>query len=84
MKKETDYYTAPSQEIFEDVKTSALKICKDHGFSQEKIDRIDGIQNIRDNCSYIVGMFDQVNQARLLVALKPPARKWLAEILKNN
>ena len=55
----TDYYTAPPQEIFEDIKENARKIWQSYddtyGYASEKIARID-IENISDNAWYIVAM----------------------------
>lgn len=68
--KQKDYYTAPSQEIFEDIKENAMKIWQGYddtyGYATEKINRIKDIKNVQDNAWYIVAMFDSNNQAKLL------------------
>ncbi len=83
-----DYYTAPPQEVFEDIKENAIKIWMTYddtvGYRTEKINRIKDIQNIEDNAWYIVAMFDQPNQVKLLLMLKPESAKLLGEILKQS
>lgn len=48
-----DYYKAPSQEVFEDIKKNAIKIWKTYdnefGYVDEKVNRIKDIQNVSDN-----------------------------------
>lgn len=69
-----DYYDTPPDEIFEDIHENAVKIWQTyddtHGYASEKIARID-IKNMSDNAWYIVAMFDQSNQAKLLSMVKP-------------
>ena len=64
------YYTAPTDEIFEDMKSGALKIWKqvaqDPRYLSEKTSRVEQIGNIGDNFMYILAMFD-INNQRLLV-----------------
>jgi hypothetical protein len=80
-----DYYKAPSQAIFNDIKKNAIKIWQTYddtyGYATEKINRIKDLQNVHDNAWYIVAMFDQDNQQRLLELLKPKSRIILLEIL---
>lgn len=65
-----NYYDTPPQEIFDDIKKNAMKIwntySNEFGYRSEKIDRIKDIKNIKDNAWYMVAMFDQNNQAKLL------------------
>lgn len=69
-----NYYQAPPQEVFDDIKENAEKIWRTyddtHGYATEKLERID-IKNIKDNAWYIVAMFDAQNQAKLLEMVKP-------------
>lgn len=69
------YYIAPSDEIFNDIKTNAIKIWSGYddefGYASEKIDRIKDIENVDDNYMYMVAMFDDNNQAKLYALLKP-------------
>jgi len=64
-----DYYTPPSQEVFEEVKRAAISVWKNYddtyGYATEKINMIKDIKNIRDNTWYMVAMFDVFNQAKL-------------------
>jgi len=70
MPKKFDYYQAPPDEIFEDIKENALKIWRTYddtyGYATEKIDRVKDLKNISGNAWFIVSMFDGVNQERLL------------------
>jgi len=63
------YYTAPSQEVFDEVKNEVINIWNDYddtfGYATDKINRIKNIQNIRDNFMYIMSMFDHVNIVKL-------------------
>ena len=67
---ETEYYVAPSKEVFSDIKRAAIDIWKTyddtHGYQSEKVNRIKDLQNLNDNYAYIVGMFDSHNQRKLL------------------
>lgn len=71
---EFDFYQAPPQEVFDDIKENAEKIWRTYddkyGYVTEKLRRID-IKNIGDNAWYIVAMFDSQNQAKLLEMVKP-------------
>lgn len=80
-----DYYTAPSDEIFNEIKEKAIEIWQTYddtyGYATEKITRVQEITNVKDNWGYIVGMFDSTNQQKLLAKLSPEAqnkvKQWL-------
>jgi len=76
-----DYYTAPSNEIFNDIKENAIKIWKTYdntyGYQDEKLNRIKDIKNFKDNTWFIVGMFDTNNQAKLLSMVKPETAEMI-------
>ena len=75
-----EYYTAPAQEIFDEIKREAIAIWKEYStyhHAQEKITYIEGIQNIQDNAWAIVGMFDLVNQGRLLARVSEKTRQLI-------
>lgn len=66
------YYTPPSDDIFEEVKTKAIELWTERYpeetspfYAQEKINRIKNIKNVEDNIMFIFAMFDYSNQ-RLL------------------
>ena len=77
------YYTAPSDEIFNEIKASAIRIWAgyndDHGYATEKTQRILEMKNIEDNAMYMVAMFDQVNQGKLASILSAEAREAIRE-----
>ena len=82
-----DYYQAPSQEVFDEIKAKAIVIRNSyddsHWYALEKIDRIKDIENIRDNARYIVGMFDMYNQAKLLSMVNEETYAVLQEVLRQ-
>jgi hypothetical protein len=71
---EFDYYQAPSQEVFEDIKKNAIEIWKtyddEHKYATNKINRIKDLENVSGNAWYIVAMFDCINQVRLISKCK--------------
>ena len=80
-----DYYTAPSDEVFNEIKEKSIEIWRTYddtyGYATEKIERVNSITNFKDNWGAIVGMFDSTNQQKLLAKLSPEARekveKWV-------
>lgn len=81
----SDYYTAPSDKIFNEIKDRAIEIwdCYDdrYGYATEKKDQVKAITNVKDNWGFIVGMFDSDNQQKLLSRLSPEARAKVAQWL---
>lgn len=75
-----EYYTAPPQHIFDDIKENAKKIWESydntHGYVTEKLQRID-IENFSDNAWYIVAMFDVPNQNKLLSMVEPETAEMI-------
>lgn len=53
-----EYYTPPSQEIFDDIKQASIKIWETYsdvgGYSSGKINSIKDLKNISDNYGYII------------------------------
>lgn len=80
------YYVAPSDEIFKDIKQSAINLWRTYddsfGYATSKISRIESIKNIKENAAYIVAMFDHANQNKLLATVNPITRVWLLELLE--
>lgn len=80
-----DYYKAPSDEIFNEIKGKSIEIWgtydDTYGYASEKIDRVKSINNVKDNWGSIVGMFDSTNQQKLLAKLSPEARAQVARWL---
>lgn len=70
-----EYYIAPAQQIFDDIKQAAIQIWNQyddtHGYRTEKLSRITDLQNISDNAWYMVAMFDTPNQNKLLTIVTP-------------
>ncbi len=83
-----DYYTAPPQHIFDDIKENAIAIWQSYddtyGYASEKIDRIKNIENVKDNAWYIVAMFDVDNQRALINAVTQETADMIISILREN
>lgn len=79
------YYTAPSDEIFEDIKQASIKIWNTYddtyGYASEKINSIKDLQNVKDNYMYVVAMFDSSNQRILLATVKPETAERIVEAM---
>lgn len=80
------YYTAPSDEIFNEVKSSAMQLWREvdtdndkYGYASGKIKQIENIQNVSDNFMYMVAMFDMNNQAKLVDKLTESACKEIKD-----
>ena len=69
MSEAFDYYKAPKQEVFVDIKAQAIALWNTYdnqfGYVDEKVGQIKDIKNIEDNTGYIVAMFDNINQKKL-------------------
>ena len=83
-----EYYTAPSDEIFESIKQASIEIWKTYdnefGYVDEKVNRIKDIKNFKDNTCYMVAMFDSSNQNKLLHSVNEEASAWIEDLLFNN
>ncbi len=83
-----EYYTAPSDDIFEDIQKCSIFIWSSFDaideYKSEKIDRIKDLSNISDNALFIVSMFDIFNQAKLLGLVKDETKNWLGKFLDSN
>lgn len=77
------YYTAPSDELFDEVKKEAIKIWdsydNSYGYVDEKTNRIIALKNVSDNFMYMVAMFDLTNQTKLAANLSEEARKAIRD-----
>lgn len=80
-----DEYTAPEQEIFDEIKSKAIKLWNTYdntyGYVDEKVSRIKNITNFKDNTCYIVAMFDSNNQQKLLNMVNEKTKIWLEDLL---
>lgn len=70
-----EYYTAPTDLVFYEIKAAALEIWAGyddtHGYASNKISIVKSCQNLQDNAWYLVAMFDPINQERLLAKVSP-------------
>lgn len=77
------YYTPPSDEAFEDMKSAAMQVWgqyfdSDH-YMKEKTARIKDITNIQDNFMYMLAMFDILNQRKCIDLLKQETKDAIKE-----
>jgi hypothetical protein len=74
----------PTEEIFNEMKTIASKIWNTYdntyGYVNEKLDRINSINNIQDNAMVFYRMFDHENQN----AFKYSASPEVLAYIQNN
>ena len=78
------YYKAPSDEAFEEMKKAAIEVWGQYadspgGYMEEKVSRIEGIQNVQDNFMYMLAMFDQDNQRKVIALLSEPTKDAVRE-----
>ena len=80
------YYTAPSDDIFEEVKKEAMKIWAEYEdpYKSEKINTIKDLKNVSDNVMYIIAMFDWVNQHKLARRLSPETKEAIFDRLATG
>lgn len=86
--EDLDYYTPPSQAIFNDVKHACIQIWQSYddtyGYATEKINQIKDIQNISDNCLFMVNMFDVHNMRKLQKLVTEESKEWLEPFLQEH
>jgi len=78
------YYTAPSNEAFEDMKRAAQTIWSgyDDPYKTEKLDRIKDMGNVGDNFMYLFAMFDPQNQQKIMQLLTKETLESVMERLR--
>lgn len=70
------YYEAPSEEVFNDIKTSCLLVWAEYNepiertYRAEKFKKVVPLKNIRDNYMFMIAMFDHINQKKLFEWLR--------------
>ena len=86
--KKINYYETPLQIVFDDIKENAIKIWQTYdntyGYVDEKVNKVKGIKNFKDNAWFIVAMFDYKNQAKLLEMVQPKTKEILKTILEGG
>ena len=80
-----DYYTPPSQEVFDDIKQASIKVWQTmddtYGYATDKIKRIKDLENVQDNAWYMFAMFDIFNQAKLIDLVSPTTQEKIQGML---
>ena len=69
------YYTAPTDEAFADMKAACLEVWGQYkdsagGYMDEKVARIKDITNVQDNFMFMLAMFDEDNQRKVIKLLQ--------------
>ena len=79
------YYTAPSDEVFEDLKQKSIEVWKSKNahpsYENEKVGYIEKIHNIGDNFMTIFAMFDHNNQRKVGEIISQATKNALNERL---
>jgi hypothetical protein len=74
----------PSIEIFNDMKQAATRVWKtydnEYGYVDEKLNYVNGLNNIQDNAMVFYRMFDWENQRKF----KQLVNEETLEYIKNN
>ena len=75
------YYTAPSNEAFEDMRKACIAEWETHDNSYDYVDkktkRIKVIENVGDNFMYMFAMFDMNNQRKVAEKLSSETKEAL-------
>ena len=81
------YYVAPPQQVFDEIKAAAIEIWKTYddtyGYATGKIDAIKDLQNVKDNAWYMVAMFDVKNQIKLLLNLRGKTLEMVVDVIQG-
>lgn len=84
-----DYYKAPPDEIFEDIKAKAIKLWyivdrdnDKYGYATGKINKIKDLENVQDNAWYMVNMFDPNNIKKLCMMVEDDTAEAIREMLE--
>jgi hypothetical protein len=73
----------PTEEVFNEMKTIASKIWNTYdntyGYVNEKLDRINSINNIQDNAMVFYRMFDHQNQNSFRCSASPEVLAYIQD-----
>lgn len=68
-----------TDDVFDELKEAAIKIWQtydnEHGYVDEKVDRLNSFGNVKDNFGTTIGMFDINNQRKLYNSVGPEAKE---------
>lgn len=77
------YYTAPSDEAFEDMRKACIEVWgqydNEFGYVDDKTGRIKEIANVQDNFMYMIAMFDHINQRKVVAKLSEATKQAVRE-----
>lgn len=83
---EREYYTAPPQHVFDDIKRAAQAIWNTYdnlgGYRDEKLAFTD-VENVSDNAWYLVAMFDLPNQNKLIDMVEPETAEYIKRAINS-
>lgn len=77
---EFDYYKAPPDKVFQEIKQAAIIIWCGYteiSYREEKLGAILDLENISDNAWFMVAMFDPLNQNKLIKMVSPVTASWI-------
>jgi len=82
------YYTAPTDEIFNNLKQEAIKLWQTYdnefGYADEKVGMIKDIKNVKDNFMYMFAMFDWKNQEKIINEVSAETKKAIEDRLPQD
>lgn len=80
------YYTAPSDEIFNDLKAAVIKLRIELSpdFHHEKTKKLQEIENIRDNFMFIYATLDIYNQIEVLYRISKKTEREIFDRLPED
>jgi hypothetical protein len=82
-----EYYTAPSEVIFDEIKKASISIWEgyddSYGYASGKINSIKNLENVGDNAWRMVAMFDVPNQRKLITRLSREASRMVLNALNS-
>lgn len=82
------YYTAPTDEVFDEMKSESIKLWKTYdntyGYVDEKVNMIKDLKNYSDNFMYMFAMFDLQNQNKILSSISDDCFEAVMSRLKDG
>lgn len=81
------YYTAPSDEVFAEIKQAAVDVWNTfdntHGYVTEKLALVGAITNVRDNWMTLIALFDLPHQRMMLANLSHETYVQVAAAMRS-
>lgn len=88
MEDKITYYTPPTDEIFEEIKSASISVWNtcdnEFGYVDKKVKSIEGINNIKENAMYMFAMFDSQNQRKVSAILSSEANEFITDRIERG